>query len=77
MTEVSGISSREAKSLLKTGGEMLFGEVALNSLGNTYSFIEYTSPERSSRITWTGELPAVDPALARLVNDLFHLTAKK
>ncbi|MCB0695164.1 MAG: hypothetical protein H6568_15900 [Lewinellaceae bacterium] len=77
MTEITGISSWEAKSLVNSAGDLIYGEVALNPLGNTYSFIEYISPERSSRITWTGELPTVDPALARLVNDLFHLTAKK
>ena len=77
MIEVRGPSSTEAKTLIKAARYLVYGEVALNPTGNTYSFMEYTTSERSSRITWTGDLPAVDPALAQLVHDLFILIPKK
>lgn len=77
MTEIEGPASMEARTMMKAAHHLVYGEVALNPTGNTYSFIEYSAPNRSSRITWTGDLPPVDPALAQLVHDLFILIPKK
>ena len=71
------ISRSQASQLFEKAESHLFGEVSLNTVGNTYSFVGLHMKDRRSRITWTGELPAVDPALSSMIHDLFsHIPQK-
>ncbi len=67
----------QAGSLFDKAEAHFFGEVSLNDLGNTYSFVGLEMKDRRSRIAWTGELPPLDPAFSDLIQDLFSLIPKK
>lgn len=77
VTSLPSISKSAARQFFSVAKEKLFGEVALNPVGNTYRFIGFHSGSRTSRITWTGERPAVDPAIATLIDELFLLIPQK
>ncbi len=71
------IARSKAEQFFIAAEEKLFGEVALNPLGNTYRFVGYQTGSRHSRITWTGERPTVDPRIAALIDDLYQLIPQK
>lgn len=74
---LASISRRQAAEMFERAERHLFGEVSLNTMGNTYSFAGLQLKDRRSRITWSGELPPMDPAFSSLIQDLFSLIPQK
>ena len=68
--QAGSIPARKAASLCKLADSRMQGVVSLTPVGNTYRFIAFSDGQRESRLTWSGELPTMDPSLMRIVRDL-------
>lgn len=60
----------KASALYRDAASRVHGEVALTPVGDLYRFIAFSDGQREARLTWSGDLPPVDPALARLIREL-------
>lgn len=73
LVALPAIPRSTARKLFAIASEKLYGQVALNTIGNTYRFAGFQDSSRHARMTWSGKRPQIDPALATLLDELFQL----